>query len=486
MIRSGLSSSGARIRGDDYQHLAGWIQVVTALLRGSDVERIGIEDPGHPGADDVTVYRASGPTLLLQAKSAVGARSLASFNWLREPSDRGGPSILQKLHREWSAGGHLINPKLRVLTNRPDDPTDPLLPMRDGQDGTIARLLTSATASSPAGLARSGLAAHLAVGELDLLKFLRDFRFITGRLRDDLVEEARTLMSAAGLRRDAKAVRVGTDYIHDWVTSGERRVRTIDELRAEVDALDISDHPASGILVIQALDRSPLADGAAVALDWVEHYMGDEPRVRRELSDPALWNTHFRGDLRQAAQRLRAQGHRSVLVDGAARLPTWFAAGVELCQTAGFDVVVLQRGELWPSHGPVGVFGIHPTNEMTLGTGAEIAVAISLSREITPDVLPYVQGTLPAVGRYLALSPVSGPTGHAIRGDSEARGCAVAIRDFVRDLARENGGGRLHLFFCCPRGIALLLGNLWDRMPATQLHEDLGARGYLPSFLIPN
>lgn len=487
-MSSGLSSSGARIRGDDYQHLAGWIQVVTALNRGSGVERIGIEDPGHPGADDVTVYGSSGPTLLVQAKSAVDARPLASFSWLCELSDRGGPSILQKLHRAWSADGLTVRPKLRVLTNRPGDPSDPLLPLRDGQDGTIAVRLSSAAAGGPIGLARRKLAEHLAVTEPDLLTFLRDFRFITGRLRDDLAAEARPWMTAAGLRQDDEALRKGIDLVHDWVTSGERRVRTIEDLRLEVAALGIADHPASGLLVLQALDRSPLADGSAVAVDWVDHYQGDEPRVRRELTNPGLWNTQFRGDLQQAAQRLRSQGHRSVLVEGHARLPTWFAAGVELCQTAGFEVVSFQRGELWPSRGSHGVFDMQPVNETALGSGADFAVAISVSQEITADVLAYVRQTLPSVGRYLALAPVAGPSGQVIRDESEARACAVTIRDRVRGLAREQHGGQLHLFLCCPRGVALLLGHLWDRMPTTQLHEDLGGRGhgYVPSYLIPN
>ena len=34
---------------------------------------------------------------------------------------------------------------------------------------------------------------------------------------------------------------------------------------------------------------------------------------------------------------------------------------------------------------------------------------------------------------------------------------------------------------------ARFLGHLWDRMPATQLYEDLGpTEGYSPSYLIPN
>lgn len=484
----GLSSSGARIRGDDYQHLAGWIQVVEALLRGSGVERIGMEDPGHPGADDVTVYRSSGPNLFIQAKSAVDARNTASFEWFCEPSPAGGPSILQKFHRVWAAHAAGERPKLVLLTNRLLDGADPLLPLMDGRDGTIAARLAGMGPRTPSGEARRLVATHLQVTEDDLLEFLRDFRPIVGRLHNDLMEDARTRMYAAGMRRDDESVRRGVDLVHDWVTSGERRIRALDELQTEVQALGLADHQASGILLIQALDRHPSPTNSSVVIDWVDHFAGDEPRVRRELTDPALWNTQFRRDLRLAAQQLRSQGHRSILVDGHARLPTWFAAGIELGQTASFEVVCMQRGTPWPSTGAVTPFALTTAHDEHLGNGDALAVAVSISQEITGDVLRYVRNSLPGVGRYLSLVPSSGPGGQAIQGEAEARGCALAIRDHVRELARSTRPSILHLFLCCPRGIALLLGHAWDRVPTTQLHEDLNfnPRGYLPSYLIPN
>ncbi len=41
-MSSFLSSSGARIQGDEYQHLVAWIQVVRACLPYSNVVKIGI------------------------------------------------------------------------------------------------------------------------------------------------------------------------------------------------------------------------------------------------------------------------------------------------------------------------------------------------------------------------------------------------------------------------------------------------------------
>ena len=70
---------------------------------------------------------------------------------------------------------------------------------------------------------------------------------------------------------------------------------------------------------------------------------------------------------------------------------------------------------------------------------------------------------------------------------AHATATAVGIRDLVRQLAREHGAQRLHLFLAVPHGLALLLGHLWDRMPPTLVYEDLGAgNAYQPAFLLPN
>ncbi len=74
-----------------------------------------------------------------------------------------------------------------------------------------------------------------------------------------------------------------------------------------------------------------------------------------------------------------------------------------------------------------------------------------------------------------------------ITSSAHATAAAVGIRDLVRQLVREHGARRLHLFLAAPHGLVLLLGHLWDRMPPTQLYEDLGVgNAYQPAFLVSN
>ena len=136
-MTTGLSASGARIRGDDYQHLFAWIQVLRTIQVGSQISDIGIEDPEAGNADDVTVYAEDGKREYYQVKSSVDSREALGEEWLMNPSRADGPSIIQRFHRLWAAADGQ-RPKLTLVTNRLPSHGDPILSRRDGRDGTVA------------------------------------------------------------------------------------------------------------------------------------------------------------------------------------------------------------------------------------------------------------------------------------------------------------------------------------------------------------
>ncbi len=246
-----------------------------------------------------------------------------------------------------------------------------------------------------------------------------------------------------------------------------------------------NDLPAASLL-IQAIDTDPLLGVATVLLNWTDSFPGSEPRVRRQPKDPDLWNNRFRPELKRAAQDLRAQGHTNVLVQGYMRLPTWFAAGVELGKTAGFQVTPFQSQQPWSSEGECSEFAIkHFTTD--LGSGNDLAVGVVLSVDLSQDVVAYLDQQQKNVGKYVCICPENGASNQAIHNAAEARGWAYKVRDLIRCLVGSCGPDQIHLFLAAPHSAILLLGHLWDRMPTTQLYEDLGSNnGYSPSFVIPN
>ena len=484
-MTTGLSASGARIRGDDYQHLFSWCQVLRAVIGESNITKIGIEDPEAGNADDVTVYMEDGKCEYYQVKSSVDARNTVGTEWLMESTKSGGPSIVQGFYRLWAGERGEHKPRITLVTNRILPAADTLLSLRDGRDGTVARRLQNAETKSKVGTVRMRLAEHLGVTEDEVVLFFHDLRFKLGRTNDDWAELAKERMYMASLRHDEDAVAQGMGIVRGWVTGGRREITTAELWRAVEPLKQPGDSPTASILV-QAIDRDPVPEAATTVLDWVNLFPGSEPRARHQPSDSALWNDKFRPELQQAAQDLRSQGHTHVLVKGHMRLPTWFAVGVELGKTAGFEVSSFQGQTAWSSVGELSDI----TTEYaatTLGLGQDLAVGIALAFDLSADVLAYLRGQQINVGEYVRIRPTNGAGSQAIGGAAEARGWAYGVRDAIRRLVQEYRPSQIHLFLAGPHSAILLLGHLWDRMPRTQIYEDLGStKGYAPSYLIPS
>ncbi|MEK7201731.1 MAG: SAVED domain-containing protein, partial [Patescibacteria group bacterium] len=295
-----------------------------------------------------------------------------------------------------------------------------------------------------------------------------------------------TLMYALGLRHDSMAVEQGVATVRRWVTDA-RRILTTDEIRHEVKSMNLEVAETAAIFLVQAIDSDPMPESATIALDWVGLYQGDEPKTRRRLYDNRLWNERLRPEIQKAKHSLRSKGFQRVLVRGYMRLPSWFSVGAELGETAGFEAITFQGGQEWSSNGAMSDLPVSIIRDEVIGTGGDLAIGVSLSVDLSDDVLAYLTSDVPAVGRYVCLAPTTGPNNRSIRDSFEARQWALNLRNQVRDVVRKYQPKKLHLFLATPGGAALLLGHLWDRMPDTQLYEDQGAcNGYLPSFLIPN
>ena len=485
-MTSGLSRSGARIRGDDYQHLFSWSLVLQAILGHGGIAELGIEDPDAGNADDVTVYKYNGECEFFQVKSSVDAREPISTEWLMKPSKSGGASIIQRFHSLWACAPSEYKLKLELVSNRLPKDGDPVLSKMDGRDTTVARGLKLARPRSESGKARSRLAEHLQVSDNDLIAFLGNLRFNLGWRDDEWIKWVVVPhMYAAGLRHDEVAILQGIAIVRGWVTEGKRKL-TIDELHQAVAPLKRPDDLPAASLLIQAIDHDPMPDSATIVLDWTDQFPGEGPKTRRLPVDQASWNGQFRSDLHMAKQSLRAQNQTNVLVRGHMRLPTWFAVGVALNRTADFQVASFQGVKPWSSEGELAEIPIESCT-VELGAGQDLAIGIALAADPSTDVLRFLRGTQSDVGQYICIHPENGTSNQAIRNAAEARGWAYNVRDRIRQIGQEYNPLKIHLFLAGPHGAILLLGHLWDRMPTTQLYEDLASNdGYSPSFLIRN
>ena len=483
---SPLSPRGAGIRGDDYQHLFAWCCVLRALQVGCGINSIGIEDPEGESFDDVTVYQSKERNEFYQVKSSADSKSLACFEWLRKRSPSGGPSLFQRFFSSWHelrTNGR--SPRLCLVTNRLIDPRCSVMGLRDARDGTLARKLADTDAPKDVVLARQELAEHLDTSDDELLLFLEDLEFRLGKSGVEWEGQARFLMNALGMKSDSKAIMLGVSTVRKWVTDGKRRL-LVPDIQNEIDSLGLQISRPSATLLVQALEYDAMPENATVVIDWVQHYSGMEPRTRRALIDNTLWNSALRPELKKAVEEIKAKGHNHVLVKGAARLPTWFAIGTELGKTAGFEVAAAQGLQVWRSDIRAESYEVR-SRENVFCEGSGIAVAINLATDISDDVCDFVNSELTDVSRVIEVYPSRGSGNQAIGDAPEALGWAYATRDLLRRISGKLHPSTLHVFLATPHAAALLLGHLWDRMPRTQLYDDLGRFGkYSPSFLIPN
>jgi hypothetical protein len=472
------SASGARIAGDDYQHLFTWLQALKLLRETERVSHIEIEVGGH-NVDDVVVYRDGAPPLYHQVKFVVAQREPLSHEWFTTAGDAV-KTPLQRFYESFQKLSDGGRPEMALETNRWPVNNDPVLMHVDGRTHKLVPRLPLAAPGSDSGKVRAAWAEHLGVSEDELFEMLGHLEIRAGRSSyEELREHCCWLMGAVGLQDDVNAVDVGIGEIRRLVREGIRRLDA-EMLREIVETRRLGRGAQRAALLVQQLTPDSYPELATASVDWVELFEGDEPAARRQLRDSAGWNAILRPQLREAVEEIRRQGYRDVLVAGTMRLSTALVVGVELSDVAGFTVAIRQRDQEWASSGDRADIGL-ARDEVKLAQGDELAVGISIAADLTGDVVEHLKSAELPVRAFVNLSPAGGISRDAIEGPAQARGYAHMLLDALRSEVRDTS--RLHLFQAGPVGLALLLGHVWNRLPETQLYEDLSSgRGYAPTF----
>lgn len=385
---------------------------------------------------------------------------------------------LQKLWKSWrNLKAAEVSPRLALYTNRPLDVNDPLLKLRDGQRNTLTPRAAEVTPSSGAGKRMREWAEHIGANQEELLEMLSNLEIHTEVSLLMLQERTSDRMAANHLQHDTDAVERGVSTIRAWVIAGVRRVDR-GALITKIEEKKLRGDVRRANLVVQAIDHWPLAESATASVDWVQLFDGDAPTTRRQLKDPALWNGKIYQELRAAEERIRQMGFERLLVQGHARLPLWFAVGAQFADTRGYHVQCNQREDLWTSDVQPSVCDLEITREK-IGAGDQLVLALSVTNDLSVDVKHYVGSAGLPVGRFIHVA-----TKNKSLTAAEAKKWASDVRDIVRNAVREAPVPKLHWFMSGPAGAALLLGHFWNRVPLTQLYEDLNP-GYAPTIAIP-
>lgn len=117
-LRKQPSSSGARVSGDDYQHLFTWMNALKLVSDVNGASKIRFEvNAGN--VDDLVVHPKDGPPVYSQIKFVMSQNEPLTHNWFTVRPRRGANTPLQRFYdsmKTLTIDG--IRPNMALQTNR--------------------------------------------------------------------------------------------------------------------------------------------------------------------------------------------------------------------------------------------------------------------------------------------------------------------------------------------------------------------------------
>ncbi len=475
------SSSGARITGDDLQHLVAWYWCLRAIADPDSIASVAVEADDAGNVDDVVVRFADGKSNFIQVKAAVASANLASTGWLTDRPKRSGtgrrsPSLLQKLHKSWADLGRPAT-GLELLTGRPIDGNDSVFALIDRRNSIGTGLRRASTHEFTA--VRRDLAGHLECTEDELCDFFDALAIRVGQTEAEWVSRVADVAASANVRADDSAVSIALAWIRTWVKD-TRDPRTPEQIAAAAESMGLRVENPRTVIVIQGLRPEPVGD-ASYVLNWIARFRGTEASNRRGMVNPADWNGVLSDDLATLRATLIEHNHMRVLVRGALRLPCWFALGAALRGVAGFHLAMEYRDEVWVADQHRAVARtVNVLADERRGEGLTLIV-VAISTDGTDDVRRTLLSS--NHGRFVTLTVEEGPHQALLADANDALSAAIAVRDWIRANVEDHA---IDLVLIAPAPFAAFLGWSWDRVPTTTIHEDLLGEGYEAAFTISN
>lgn len=465
--------SGVRGEGDDYQHLVTLNEVLRAI-RGNGIRAVTVEADDAGSVDDIVLHDDTGPCRYTQVKHAVDAQTPVSTEYLLKPTRKGQRSLLQRFRDSWQQLKK-SRPKMVLVTDRGIDPNDDVFKMLDRKSSQLVPDFADKALDEQ----RAAWAAHLELNEDELLELLGCLYFKTGREMADERELAQVQLAVLGLAHDQRAIDSAMAFVREWVQERDRTM-TVEEMAEALTDRIGRQGDARGLLVVEAIDEHTDKDAADVSLRFVELYDGDDPYARTSLRREADWQDAVWPQLQDAAATFKGRGLREIVVDGPMRLAMWFGAGCALRGVQGFQVSMNQNGQIWSS----AEYGISPeltVDVVDISDDPRVGVVVSVATDASQAALEHAKRV--GVGRVVLVAPEFGARSSVVQDGPTATAMAERIRNAVRDTL-DGRDTEVHLYLATPAGLALLLGNRWNRVRPTVVYE-FTAAGYVRTLEVP-
>ena len=491
--------------GHAFQARQFWRKALHLLDRDTAIAKVAFE-LGPKGFDDIWVEYAHGrgyndqdgrPLLRqhIQCKWHVNAGEYGHAQ-LIDPDfiNASSTSLLQRAKAaqlKFAPDG--VGVRFTLLSNWRLTVADPLSKTINQRDGAVRvdRLFDGSTSRSALGKLRATWCEHLELDETGLRMLASSLAFATdASTLLDLRDEIDRLLQFRGMRRvpPHEDTCWYDDLTYQWLAQG-RIEFDAEEFRAVCSQQGLFEQPPTAhfSLGVKSFEHpvDHLEDRCSEVLDLVRYF--DERPIRSDDDWTTALFPQMKAFLVDGARR---HGPIHLILDAHATLA--FAAGSVLNIKSGLNVQLEQRvlnRLVWhaddtPSNPtwPTGTFA----HQASSADGDDLAVAVSLTHDVTPAVLANIKG-MSGIRTLLLASPTTRPGNKVVASGRHAFELAEALALEINRIKRP--GKTVHLFVAAPNAFSFFLGQRQPSLGRIKLYEydfeGLNGGGYRASLSLP-
>lgn len=479
--------SSSRLKGDDYQHLYSWYELLQLLDPQTPYSHGFVEHPAAGAADDVTLHSGKGAVAkYTQVKFHVDQQSQYSSSSVVEIPPGSKRSILHKLFDSWKTLRASSNARIEIwlVSNwaSADDIGRFLL-----DTCALKEEFFLAGAKSDAAKIRATWQLSLAANEEELHEFCRSLRLRLGYGGfQELEEKVDDRMARYGLRIGKDPRAIALDIVRGWIKDGgenKRIDRTV--LEGVIQQRNLRTVPTEQPKVslwIHGWAKRHYDLSPTIELDWTSFFHLET----RSVAPQDVWDRQLFPQLREARTKLAAMSG-GTYIDFRGKLPLTasLAVGFVFSESFGvrFRVEQPSGGEtfLWRSDAGAEPFELNGQQAPLDPQANEGIVALSITGDATPDIHRLVRSTPGTFKASLNLSPKPGSSATSIHSAGEAVSIANQAKEQMRRFRTESGLSAIHLVLYCPSTVALFLGQRMNALGRVMTWERSADGSYQPS-----
>lgn len=251
------TQSGARLYGDDYQHLFSWYKLLDLLETNAEVDHIFVEHPQAEATDDVTIHPKNPElhaTQFFQIKAHTDVDTY-SLEKLVTPTKSGTKSLLKSLWDSWKKLRNQYDGEIEIwlVSNwSPDEFLGSLIRIDRFKPKVFKQFRNQRT---NIGQRLKSWHECLSADEENFENFCQSLRFKLGLQPTDLTDLVEAKMRSHNLKVGSEYQDNAIGIVRNWIIQNEQQI-TVSKLKKEISKRKLWTFP--GNCATQNLPIAPL------------------------------------------------------------------------------------------------------------------------------------------------------------------------------------------------------------------------------------